>query len=41
MVQGEVTPCKQCEFRGLENLENMVFRCRRPLKGGALLGSKT
>ena len=32
MVQNEVTPHKQCEFRGLENLKMHDIKGRRPLE---------
>jgi len=32
LVQNEVTPPKQCEFRGLENLKMHDIKGRRPLE---------
>ena len=39
-VQNEVTPPKQCEFRGLENLKMHDIKGRRPLENRVFSSQK-
>ena len=40
LVQNQVTPCRVCEFRGLENLRMHGIKGRRPLENWVFQSEK-